>query len=83
MTKPTKSVTNAMRREGEEKDPKGKQPMRLFTCAACGHKMRFGAARCGQCWQAAPMYNQTRFYVTLAAVVAVGSLYVYLSFNPS
>jgi hypothetical protein len=72
--------TDAIKRKAEGKAPKNNPSLRLFTCATCGHKIRFGAARCGQCWQAAPLYNQTRFYVGLAAVVALGSLYVFLSF---
>lgn len=59
----------------------GRTPLRLFTCATCGHKLRFGASRCGQCWQPSPLYNQTRFYITLAGAVVVGSLYLYLNFE--
>lgn len=60
----------------------GKQPLRLFSCATCNHKLRFGASRCGQCWQPAPLYNQTRVYVMAAGAVVAGVVYLYLNFVP-
>lgn len=61
-------------RSGGEKSPsmsKSRPAVRLFSCATCNHKLRFGVTRCGQCWQPAPLMNQTRFYVAVAGGVAV------------
>jgi hypothetical protein len=55
--------------------------MRVFRCS-CGHKMRFGAARCGRCYDHSPFYNRRETWVTAAA--AAGTVFlvpVVLSFG--
>jgi hypothetical protein len=32
--------------------------VRVFECNLCGHKMRFGAANCGYCYQTTPVLNR-------------------------
>lgn len=36
--------------------------LRIFYCG-CGHKIRFGAARCGYCGDGAPILNRKSIYI--------------------
>lgn len=38
---------------------------RYFTCG-CGHKLRFGAKRCGKCKDTTPFFNRVWFWDALA-----------------
>ena len=39
--------------------------MRIFTCPACGHRMRLRGERCGRCYAEKPMTARAGFYVFL------------------
>ncbi|WP_224814997.1 hypothetical protein [Hasllibacter sp. MH4015] len=51
---------------------------RLFRCALCGHRLRFGSSQCGACWSRTPLYNRVGFYrglgVGLVVLTALGFL---------
>jgi hypothetical protein len=47
--------------------------MRILWCF-CGHRMRFGAARCGWCYQSTSFYNRRATWMTAAA--AVGAVFL-------
>ena len=50
----------------------GSQPFRFFYCTACGHKLRFGADRCGSCRRPTPLSNRYATYgVALALIIAL------------
>lgn len=34
--------------------------VRIFTCQ-CGHKLRYGARHCGNCWLETPVWNRRPF----------------------
>ena len=61
---------------------KTRQPLRLISCKTCGHKLRFGASRCGQCWQPSPLINQTGFHMAAAGATVLIALYVFANFRP-
>ena len=44
-------------------------PIRLFGCEMCRHRLRFGATRCGNCGHVAPFYNRFAIWFWLAALV--------------
>ena len=48
--------------------------IRVFTCRHCGHQIRLGASRCGQCEAAAPAVNITLVHIMFfmfAALLAI------------
>ena len=49
--------------------------VRLFSCRQCGHLMRLGASRCGQCGLPTPAVNWTIFHLAAMAflVTAAGT----------
>ena len=53
---------------------------RFFHCRSCGHKMRLGAADCGNCYQPAPLINQFPLPLILALpVLAIAIVALLLS----
>ena len=44
--------------------------LRVFECAACGHKLRFGAENCGKCYTPTPLRNRIWTYA-IAALIAL------------
>lgn len=56
--------------------------IRLISCRACGHMMRLGSSRCGQCGNPAPASNWTVTHigaVVLLVVVAGAGLVTLLN----
>lgn len=47
---------------------------RWFGCRHCGHRLRFDAPRCGDCFNPTPMHNRRAFWVALCAALAVCAL---------
>lgn len=47
--------------------------MRVFRCS-CGHRMRFGANRCGWCWAGTPFYNRRATWLTASTALGAGLL---------
>ena len=48
--------------------------IRVFTCRHCGHQLRLGASRCGQCDAPAPAVNVTLVHIAFfmfAEVLAI------------
>lgn len=46
-----------------ESNAKGARPeLRRYRCRRCGYRIRFGSARCGDCWVRTPIYNQRWFW---------------------
>ena len=43
--------------------------LRLFTCRACGHRMRYGADRCGNCQRSTGMLNRVEPLIVAALAV--------------
>ena len=50
--------------------------MRVFTCGSCGHKMRFGRSRCGNCLRRTPAWNRRSLYLIVAALAVFAYLFV-------
>lgn len=50
--------------------------MRLFRCKICGHKMRFGRSRCGNCLRRTPPWNRTSTYLIVAAIAIFAYIFV-------
>lgn len=42
--------------------------LRLFSCRACDHSLRFGSTRCGDCYAPTPFYNHAWLHYSLVAV---------------
>ena len=47
---------------------------RLFRCGSCRHKMRFGASRCGACWEPTPIYNHASVLVGAPMIALIAGL---------
>lgn len=51
--------------------------VRLFTCPACGHRLRLSATACGKCYEPTPFHNRRFFwYAALLATAAAVSFVV-------
>lgn len=58
-----------------ESNAKGARPaLRKYRCRSCGHRLRFGSARCGDCWVRTPIYNQRWFWRSIYASGATCAL---------
>lgn len=42
--------------------------LRVFTCE-CGHKLRFGAAKCGKCYHSTGLLNRIPFWFFSGALL--------------
>jgi len=45
--------------------------LRLFSCPACGHRLRLGSPTCGKCYEPTPVHNR---WIAWLAIVAVGAV---------
>ncbi len=45
--------------------------LRIFECWHCGHKLRFGARRCGECYSPTPIWNRSATMRLLTAMVVI------------
>jgi len=61
-----------MQAAGKNKD----DVFRFFTCT-CGHKLRYGAGRCGKCYYRTPMLNRHghRVLATACGIIAFSAFY--------
>lgn len=46
--------------------------MRLFTCSACGHRMRLAGTRCGKCAEPKPLVKSLALYKVAGFVLVIG-----------
>ena len=48
--------------------------VRLFTCPLCGHRLRLGSSRCGDCFSPTPFCNQSRieYLLIVIAIILLG-----------
>lgn len=44
--------------------------LRLFTCE-CGHKLRFGAEKCGKCYHRTPFANRVPVWLAGSALLVL------------
>jgi hypothetical protein len=47
--------------------------LRVFTCRECGHRMRYGARRCGNCYAPTPGSNRVRTLILGLGLLAVAA----------
>lgn len=56
--------------------------LRLMSCRWCGHRLRFGARTCSECYQATPLLNRAAFWWgvggVLLGVPVVGTALLFL-----
>lgn len=45
--------------------------MRLFTCSACGHRMRLAGSRCGKCGGQKPLLKSLVLYQVAGFVLVI------------
>ena len=45
--------------------------LRIFSCRACEHSLRFGSTRCGRCYAPTPFYNRSWLHYVLVAMGAL------------
>lgn len=50
--------------------------VRVFKCHDCGHRMRLAGDSCGRCHTRKLWYQRTDLYLGIAAVVALGAVFV-------
>ncbi|KAA8609639.1 hypothetical protein AL036_02585 [Salipiger aestuarii] len=43
--------------------------LRIFKCGHCGHNLRFGSRRCGECYSTTPVWNRCTPMRLLTVVV--------------
>lgn len=52
---------------------------RIFRCAYCDHRLRFGTSECSVCGQGTPVLNRRGLWVSTFAVLVVGAVMVVLA----
>ncbi|WP_417524545.1 hypothetical protein [Marinovum sp.] len=49
---------------------------RFFRCPSCGHRLRFGASVCGNCYLPTPLYNRRLAFWLAALLIPIVGLVV-------
>ncbi|MCE0507379.1 hypothetical protein LR948_18635 [Roseivivax sp. GX 12232] len=52
---------------------------RIFRCAYCDHRLRFGSSECSVCGQGTPVLNRRGLWVSTFAVLVLGAVMVVLA----
>ncbi|MFC0281307.1 hypothetical protein ACFOHK_07025 [Falsigemmobacter intermedius] len=54
--------------------------IRFFECS-CGHKLRFGSARCGWCYERTTLVNRREFWLASGLGLGVSAFALFAALN--